>query len=56
MSLYTFENVLIVGLFVVMMLIMIHLVYFVRKDSRELQEALRKYDKESVERGGRKKL
>ena len=43
-------------LLVTMIFISIHFLYIVRKDSKTLKEALEKYDKGSVESGGRKKL
>ena len=56
MTFLTLESTLIMILLVTMVLILIHFVYIVRKDSKTLKEALDKYDKESVESGGRKKL
>ena len=56
MTFLTLESTLIMILLVTMVFILIHFVYIVRKDSKTLKEALDKYEKGSVERGGRKKL
>ena len=56
MMFITLESTLIMILLVTMVLILIHFVYIVRKDSKMLKQALEKYNKGSVESGGRKKL
>jgi len=56
MTFLTLESTLIIILLVTMVLILIHFVYIVRKDSKTLKEALDKYEKGSVERGRGKKL
>ena len=56
MTFLTLESTLIMILLVTMILISIHFVYIVRKDSKTLKEALEKYEKGSVERGRGKKL
>ena len=54
MTPYTLETILLVGMFVAMMWTLIHIIFLLNRDSKELKKALEMYLEESVNDGKRK--